>query len=161
MKKFFYLLFLLPLAFLASCNNDDDFPQVELTLEISNIYQDSSNGKLYYVEGDESPVVDGLTAKSLEAGKGAAVTNVVYSLNEVVRLYGTEENPFTPVIPGELLSQGVNYLNITATILQEDKSIAYCHSNIPINVVASSEDLPENIGDLTIGKVTINIQNNK
>lgn len=161
MKKLFYLFFLLPLAFLASCNNDDDFPQVELTLEIGNIYQDSSNGKLYYVEGDESPVIEGLTAKSLEAGKGAAVSNVVYALNEVVRLHGTEENPFTPVIPGEWLNKGVNYLNISATILQEDKSIAYCHSDIPINVVASSEDLPENIGDLTVGKVTLTIQPGK
>lgn len=161
MKKFIYLLFLLPMAFLASCNNDDDFPQVDLTLEINNVYQDQTTGKLYYVEGGDSPVIESLTASSLESGKNAAVTNVFYYLNRVVRLFGTEEDPFTPVIPGQLLEEGVNYINISATVLQEDKSIAYLNSSVPLIVVDEEKNLPVNIGELTTGKVTLKIQNEK
>lgn len=149
MKKLFYLLFLLPLAFLASCNNDDDFPQVELTLTLSNVYQDSSNGQFYYVENEESnPVIDGLKATTLIDGKQAAVTNVFYTLNNYVRLWGTEEEPMKPVIPSEYMKEGVNYINVSATILQVDKSVANCYLDIPLNAVSSEDELPDGIGDM-------------
>ncbi len=143
MKKLFYLLFLLPLAFLASCNNDDDFPQVDRTLTLSNVYQDSSNGQFYYVETEESnPVIEGIKATSLIDGKQAAVSNVFFTLNTFVRLWGTEEDPMQPVIPSEYLQEGVNYINISATILQVDKSMAKCYLDVPLSAVTSEDDLP-------------------
>lgn len=159
MKKIFYLLLLMPLAFLASCNNDDDLPQVDLTVAMSNVYQDSSNGKLYYVNDEEvAPVIEGISATPVGGGKEATVTNVFYSLNNRFRLFGTEENPTTPVVPTELLSDGTNYINISAMVLQVDKSIAHCYLDVPFIVVDSTEDLPANIGDMGTYKVTMKMQ---
>ncbi len=162
MKKLFYLLFLLPLAFLASCNNDDDFPQVDLTLTLSNVYQDSSNGQFYYVETEESnPVIEGIKATSLIDGKQAAVSNVFFTLNTFVRLWGTEEDPMQPVIPSEYLQEGVNYINISATILQVDKSIANCYLDVPLNAVTSEDDLPAGVGELGTYSYTMRMQPKK
>lgn len=163
MKKLLYLLLLMPLAFLASCDNDDDMPQVDLTVTLSNVYQDSSNGDFYYVEDeDQSPlIVDGISAKSLLDGKAATVTNVFYYLNNVVRLFGTEEKPFSPVIPADYFAKGVNYINISATILQVDKNIANCYVEVPVKVVESIDNLPENIGDQGTYNVTLRMQPKK
>lgn len=160
MKKLFYLLLLMPLAFLASCNNDDDFPQVDLKVTLSNVYQDPTNDKFYYVEDEEAApvVIDGLSA----VGKDAAVANVFYSLNNRVPLvWTTEEEPTKPYIAPADLFEGVNYINITATVLQVDKSLAQCYLDVPLYVVSSSDQLPE--GDLTLGtySVTMKMQKDK
>ena len=39
MKKLFYLLFLLPLAFFAACDDDDNLPAVDFTLTLDNVTQ--------------------------------------------------------------------------------------------------------------------------
>ena len=149
MKKLFYLLFLLPLAFLASCNSDDDLPQVELTFTMSNVYQNGDNGQFYYVMNDETePQIDGLSAKTLIDGKNAGVANVFYNLNGYVRLFGTEEKPFQPVVPTEYLRNGENYINVSAMVLQVDKTMADCAFTVPLNVVESTEDLPATVGEL-------------
>ncbi len=157
MKKLFYLLFLLPLAFLASCNSDDDLPQVKLTLTASNVYQAESDGAFYYVEDEETPIViDGLSAQSLLDGKNAAVTNVFYSVNGIP-LFGTQEEPAKPVIPAEYLKEGTNYIHINATVLQVDKSISQCALDVPVNAVASVDQLPESINKEEIGTYTISV----
>lgn len=150
----------MPLAFLASCNNDDDFPQVDLKVTLSNVYQDPTNDKFYYVEDEEAApvVIDGLSA----VGKDAAVANVFYSLNNRVPLvWTTEEEPTKPYIAPADLFEGVNYINITATVLQVDKSLAQCYLDVPLYVVSSSDQLPE--GDLTLGtySVTMKMQKDK
>ncbi len=163
MKKLFYLLFLLPLAFLASCNSDDDFPQVKLTLTASNVYQADADGTFYYVESEETPiVVDGLSAQTLLDGKNATVANVFYSINGLP-LFGTEEEPTKPVIPANYLREGTNYIHINATVLQVDKSIAQCVLDIPVIAVESVDDLPSTIDQTSMGtySVSMNIQPKK
>lgn len=160
MKKIFNLLLLmLPLAFLASCSNDDDFPEVDLTLTLSNVYQDESNGNLYVVEDqEENPVIDSFSAKSLISGKEAAVTNVFFSLNNMVRLFGTVEEPAKVVIPIDMMRSNKNYLNVSATVLQVDKSMASCFLDVPVYLVEKVENLPANIGELGTYSITMKMQ---
>ena len=61
MKKLFYLLFLLPLAFFASCSDDDDLAQVDFSVTLSGVSQVDS--KFYTVVGD-TVSVDGVSVKS-------------------------------------------------------------------------------------------------
>ena len=164
MKKLFYLLLLMPLAFLASCTNDDDLPEVDLKVTLSNVYQDSSNDKFYYVDAegeDEAPIlIDSFST----VGQNSTVTNVRYGLNNIVRLWGTmpeEDEPSKLYVPTEYLQEGVNYINISATVLQVDKSIAQCVLDVPVYVVSSTDKLPA--ADMTLGtySVTLKMQKNK
>lgn len=150
----------MPLAFLASCNNDDDFPQVDLKVTLSNVYQDPTTDKFYCVdEEDATPVIiDGLSA----VGNDAAVANVFYSLNNRVPLvWTTEEEPTKPYIAPANLFEGVNYINISATVLQVDKSMAQCYLDVPLYVVSSTDKLPAEGLILGTYSVTMKMQKDK
>lgn len=148
MKKLIYLLFLLPLAIFSSCNNDDDLPNVDLKLTLSGVAQNPSNSQ-FVIEQGQPATIDGLTAVNSSSNKPASVVNIRYFIDGVM-LFGTEEAPFSGVIPTEYLSAGVHYINIDATILQVDKSIAFGHIQVPITVVDSEEGLPSEIGTYSI-----------
>ena len=166
MKKLFYLLFLLPLAFLASCNSDDDLPQVTLTLTAGNVYQAEPNGSFYYVESEDTPIIiEGLAATSLIDGKNAAVTNVFYTINGLPLPIEkeTEESPAKLVIPADYMIEGKNILHIHATVLQVDKSIAQCSLDFPVTALTSTEDLPKSIDveDFGTHSISVTIQPKK
>ncbi|MDE6770436.1 MAG: hypothetical protein K2J78_12000 [Muribaculaceae bacterium] len=163
MKKLFYLLLLMPLAFLASCNNDDDFPQVDLKVTLSNVYQDPTTDKFYYVEDEEAApvIIDGLSAVGVD-NNNAAVANVFYSLNNRVPLvWATEEEPTKPYIAPADLFEGVNYINISATVLQVDKSMAQCYLDVPLYVVSSTDKLPAEGLILGTYSITMKMQKDK
>ncbi len=160
MKKLFYLLFLLPLAFLASCSNDDDFPQVDLKFTLDGVYQNESTGAFYAVEGDEVSI-GGLTATSL-TNQAATVTNPSFYVNgnpiipfpvedeendETVFTYGTINQFFVP--------EKVNFITTYMTILQVDKSIVNGKIVVPITVVSDDDQLPSEV--LTAGKGTYSV----
>jgi len=155
MKKLFYLLFLLPLAFLASCNDDDDLPQVDFSITISNVAL--NNNAFYSVKGDVV-TIDNVSVKSL-TDQNAYVTGVRYFLNGIP-IFGTIESPFICELETKDLSTGTYTLNVTSTILQVDKSIANGIINYPLIIVDSADDLPTGT---TIGTQTLTtrIQPNK
>ncbi len=168
MKKLFYLLLLMPLAFLASCNNDDDLPEVDLKVTLSNVYQDPSTEKFYYVDeegedGEEAApiLIDGFST----VGQNSTVANARFALNNIVPLvWGTEpeeDQSSQLYVPTEYLREGVNYINISATVLQVDKSIAQCYLDVPVYVVSSTDELPA--ADMTLGtySVTLKMQKDK
>lgn len=148
MKKLFYLLFLLPFALLTSCNNDNDLPDVDLKLTLSGVAQDATNNR-FYVEQGQPATIDGLSAISSSSTKPAAVANIRYFIDGIM-LFGSEDAPFSGVIPTASLTTGVHYINIEATILQVDKSIAVGHIQVPFVVVSSEEELPSEIGTYSI-----------
>ena len=70
MKKFPYLLLLLPLGFLASCNSDDDLPDVDITVTFDNVVE--GEDAIYVVKGDTLKI-ESITCKGND-NKQAAET---------------------------------------------------------------------------------------
>lgn len=172
MKKLFYLLIALPLAFFASCSNDDDLPQVDLTLTVSGVTQ--YDNAFYAVQGEEESGTDGqksdadseenevptniisiegLTAKSL-TNKNATVVNAVYYLDGRI-LPPSFETSYVCQIPTDMLGIGTHTLSVTANVLQEDKSIANTALNFPLKIVANYEDLPAGAPEIGTYSVTM------
>ena len=149
MKKLFYLLFLLPLAFFASCSDDDDLPEVDFSITLSNVALE--NNTFYAIKGDTVKIDNG-AVKSL-TDKSATVTGVRYFLNGIP-IFGTIENPFVCEIETENLSPATYTLNVTSTILQVDKSIASGVCNYPLVVVENADKLP---AGSTIGTQTLTV----
>lgn len=153
MKKLFYLLFLLPLAFFASCDDDDDVAQVDLEVTVSGVTK--VNNAFYTVSGN-TVVIDGLTAKSL-TDKTATVTGVRYYLDKIPIWASYEDGKFSFDFSTENIPAGSHVINITATVLQVDKSITSAVMNVPLNIVAEETELPDGapeIGTYTISTAT-------
>lgn len=144
MKKLFYLLFLLPMAFFASCSDDDDLPQVDLTLTIDNVAMVDNN--IYAVVGDTINI-ENYTVKSLTS-QNASVTNVIYSLDGIPGLgmfvpYPPMVSPFKAyMIPTEQMV-GKHVLGVSSTVLQVEKPIATAYCQYPLVIVKDSTDLPQ------------------
>lgn len=139
---------LLPLGFLASCNDDDDMPSVNVQITIENAVD--ANNHLYIVAGDP------LTVQSIEVeglgGKAAAITGVNYILDHVGLGYNITV-PFGGQISPAYLPVGNHLFTLTFDVLQLDKSIAYAQLSNIVTVVQSADDLPEGT---TLGPVTLN-----
>lgn len=143
----------MPFAFLASCNNDDDLPQVDLTLTLGQVTEVNDN--FYTVLGNEISL-EGLSVKALN-GKNATVQNVMFYFNGFP-LVGSFGNPFTGKIPTEGLKAGTYNLEFTGLLLEEDKSISNIACSFPIIIVEEEEDLPENAPEIGIYSQTLRIQ---
>ena len=152
MKKLFYLLFLLPLAFFASCSDDDDLAQVDFSVTLSGVSQVDS--KFYTVVGD-TVSVDGVSVKSL-TDKAATVTGVRYHLDGYPIWASIEEAKFNFSFTTKDMKPGTHTFTVTSTVLQVDKSITSAVVNIPLVVVEDEEKLPE--GAPEIGTFTTTVR---
>ena len=119
MKKFLYLLLLLPLGFLTSCHDDDDMPSVDITVSIDNAVDAEGLG-----------------------GKAAGISGVNYVLDHVGMGY-TIVQPFGGSIPAAYLPVGNHLFTLAFDVLQVDKSIAYAQLSTIVTVVESADDLPD------------------
>lgn len=156
MKKLLYLMLLLPMAFFASCSNDDDeVPAVNSTITLSNVAE-GENGTIYVVK-DEPMEIKSLDVTTLN-GKPAAIGNVRYAINGLgIGYFTTATYPYSYVIePLTFPKAGTFYLEATATILQVDKPISAAYYQIPLTVVDSADDLPEGA---VLGEYTLNLGN--
>ncbi len=150
MKKLLYLLLLLPLGFLASCSDDDnDFPSVEVTVNVANAVD--KDGQLYIVAG-QPLTVDSIGVNGL-GGKAAAISGVTYSLDHLYMGY-TIVKPFGASINAAYLPAGQHLFSLSFDVLQVDKTIAYARLSTIVNVVASESELP---AGTTLGTVPITV----
>lgn len=151
MKKLLYLLLALPFALLGtSCSND--LPDVNVEMTFSNAAKDGST--IYAVQTAETPLtLDGIKVTATD-GKAATIANIVYGWDGMPAPQLTFSN-----LPMEISmtnqETGSHTLQMSATVLEVDKSVGYSYMEIPIKVVASAEDLPDG---LTLGTVTYTMQ---
>lgn len=142
MKKLFYLLLLLPFAFgVSSCNDDDDLPNVNITMNFSNVV--AEDGVLYVAETD-TIYFDSIETKAIDSNQSATLTNILYFWNYVPApslTWGAFPLAI-PVAKMPLSESGNNVLGMDATLLETDKSISYANFRIPVKVVATQADLP-------------------
>ena len=73
MKKFLYLLLLLPLGFLASCDDGNDVPDVDINVTFDNVVKE--DGILYVVQ-DKGFAVRSVTCEGI--GANALISSVTY-----------------------------------------------------------------------------------
>lgn len=152
MKKLFYLLLALPFALMvSSCTNDNDLPNVDVTIAFDNAAV--KEGTVYAVE-ETGLQITGITTKAVDSNKQSALVNVDYFWNRIPApgltfgSYPLELN----LAEMPLVEKGANSLDLYGKLLEEDKSIANFTVSIPIVVVESEEDLPEG---LTLGQASL------
>ncbi len=145
MKKLIYLLLVLPFALaFSSCSNDDNLPDVNVTLTFDNAV--ASDGAIYVVK-DATLKLTGIETTPVDNSKAATLANVRFYWNYRPAPYMTwSEFPIEiPMAEMPLVDKGANLLGINAALLQVDKSIAYTSFNIPIVTVDSESDLPDGL----------------
>lgn len=151
MKKILYFLLVLPLLAggFISCDDDNDLPDVDLGISISNAK--NIDGKIYLVAGD-TLVVDSILITNNEKDKTALVTSATYYWNGLnlgtnyIYPYGfaiatkkyeaNEDGQFTGTRPGDYL------LAIETPVAAEGKSLAIAVQTYVVTVVESEEDIP-------------------
>ncbi|MEZ3552249.1 MAG: hypothetical protein K1W02_16320 [Muribaculaceae bacterium] len=151
MKKLVYLLLILPFAFVAACDDDDDLPEVEITYTMSNVTQ--VDNSFYAIKGDTA-IIDNLTVKSLN-GNSATVTGVRYYLDYLPIISNPVVTPFSTWFETEDLPAKKYNIGITATILQVDKSISNAAMNVPFILVENKDKLPANAPEIGTYSLTM------
>lgn len=138
MKKFLYLLLLLPLAFFASCDSDDNLPDVDVIISMDGVAD--VDGILYAVQ-DSTVSVTSVSVKSL-TDKAATVSSVRYLIDGAPQ-FESIVSPFSmSILPGAL-QVGNHLLTAYMGILQVDKSVATGAFTYRLKVVESVDDLPD------------------
>lgn len=146
MKKFLYLLLMLPLFVMTSCSDDDDFPQVDITISMQPASFDSN--VLYVVKGQPF-TVNSLSVTSLD-GKAATLGQVGYYWNNVLFAV-SNVSPYSVVLNTSNLPLGKNLLQIRTNIFQVDKTITAAWMSYNVMLVDSADEIPE--GAPALGEV--------
>lgn len=152
MKKLLYLLLVLPFTMIfSSCSNDNDLPNVDITIAFDNAAV--KDGSVYAVK-ENGLQITGITTKAVDSNKESALVNIDYFWNRLPApgltfgSYPLELN-FAEM---PLVEKGANALDLNGKLLEVDKSIANFAVTIPIVVVDSEEDLPDG---LTLGQASL------
>lgn len=138
MKKLLYILMLMPVCFLASCSDDDDYPSVDLTVEMTGAA--GVDNVIYVVQGEEFGI-ESITVKSLN-GNQAALTSVGYYWDGILSQVAPVA-PYTITWNTSTLPVGRHLLQMQSSLLEVDKSIASALFTYTVVVVPSEDDLPD------------------
>lgn len=149
MKKIFYfLLCALPLVSFTSCDDDNDLPDVDFSIAISD--GTFVDGKIYAVAGTDL-VIDGITVINNEKGKEAIIPYANYFWDfrplgqSVIAPYG-----ITIALPEEM-EPGEHILEISAPVYAVDKSPAFTVLDYTVVVVSDESDIPDGGTASTVG----------
>ena len=142
------MLFALPLAFTTtSCSDDDDLPNVEMSITVSGA--ECIDGTIYVVQGNTLNI-ESINVTNNEPDKAATITSADYYWD--YRLIGTAMLPpygfkiETVKTEGDIEGTplGEHLLQIEAPLLAVDKEVATAILVYKVVVVASEDEIPEN-----------------
>ena len=142
MKKsvlyFAVMMLILPLAMI-SCNDDDDYPVVKVSIDIDGGVQ--SNGNLYIRQDDEFKIKDVSIVRDAST-PGAMIAHVNYYWDQflVGQVY---RPPFPMTFNIGVQRLGLHYLTVQSMVLAEGYSVVYCNVTIPVIVVPHDFDYGE------------------
>ena len=152
MKKLLYLLLVIPFAMMvSSCSNDNDLPNVNVTMSFDNAAV--SDGAVYVLQ--DSPFsITGITTKAVDSNQQSAIVNVKYFWNGIPAPGLTWSSLPMEIDMAQMpqVEKGANILVLQATLLETDKSMAYTTINVPIVAVENEEALPDGV---TLGEATL------
>lgn len=144
MKKLLYLLIALPLM-LASCQNDDDYPEVKVGVDYTGAT--TVDEQLYVIKGDTLSI-DSVFVTPVDPSKPALISSVTYVLNGVP-LGIAPTSPFKLQILTAPLETGKYTLRLQMGVYQNDKTPGIAYVSLPIRVVDSASDIPGGNGSST------------
>lgn len=147
-KVFFYTLLLaaLPLIGFTSCSDDDDLPDVDFTVEISDAVK--IDGTIYVVQG-ETLTINSIEVKNNESNKSAIITAATYFWDGY-RLGTVAVPPFGfEFVTDESTPLGRHEIAIDCPVYAVDKSPAVASLFYPVEVVADASDIPSGPGETT------------
>lgn len=157
MKKLFYLFFLLPFSLLMACNDDNDLPQVDLTLTLSGVTLVNDN---FYTVSGEDIIVEGLSVKSLN-GKPSTVANVGYFFDDQLLVGEQPPQPFMGTFSTEGIPAGDHSFGVAGNILQEGSPISNFGIAFKFVIVETEEDLPAGAPEIGEYSVTVTLNPGK
>lgn len=139
MKKLYYFLLLaLPMLFVASCDDDNNLPDVDVSVEISGGVR--VDGAIYVVAGDTLSI-DAIKVTNKEEGKSAIITEAVYSWDYGPVLISVNPPYGASFETGENLV-GSHLLQIQCPLFAVDKSPAMMYMAYKVVVVKDAQDIP-------------------
>ncbi len=140
MKKFIYsLILLLPLTFgLTACDDDNDLPDVDVTVEISGGARIGQN--IYVVAGDTLRI-DSIGVTNLDPGKTAIISRASYSWDYI--FIGTSVlSPYGASFPTSKNILGTHLLQIECPLFAVDKSPALMFMAYKVVIVENKDQIP-------------------
>lgn len=139
MKKLYYLsLLVAPMLFAASCDDDNNLPDVDVSVEISG--GERVDGAIYVVAGDILSI-DAINVVNREEGKSAIITEAAYSWDYGPALFSVVPPYGASFVTNENMV-GRHLLQIQCPLLAEDKSAAMMHMSYNVMVVSDEEGIP-------------------
>lgn len=155
MKKWYYLLILAILPVMAtaftSCHDDDDLPDVNISLTVDK--GTVVDGVIYVAQGDTVQVAS-INVENNQGDKGAGITNVNYYWDGYYYAPSVF-SPFGMTFPTtDQTPVGDHSIDITCTVLAVDKSISTAVLSYPVKVVASVDEIPNQLQSPKITKMT-------
>lgn len=137
MKKMIYLLLVLPLLGLTACSDDDDIPNVDVTVSIEGATR--VGDVLYVVEGETLSV----TSINLvdNTAKGAVIGSASYFW-DYYRFYATINRPYGMSLSTVDMPLGNHLLEAVITIYAVDYAPCQGYINYKVRIVPSADDIP-------------------
>ncbi|MCM1292151.1 MAG: hypothetical protein NC111_00315 [Bacteroides sp.] len=141
MKKLYLLLLALPLMFAAvSCHDDDDdMPQVKISLNYEN---GAVNGSNVYVVKPDTLVIESVNVTAVRPGHVATCVGPVNYWLSGYPIGTSFIAPFGARIATNDLEVGQYSLTLTMGIAEEGYSLATAMASVMVNVVADANDIP-------------------
>lgn len=139
---------LLPIAaifFLSSCSDDNDLPDVDISMTYSGAVK--VDGTLY-ASNEEPMQITSLSATAVRPDKNAAITGVTYSLDGWV-VAVTNQPPFAVEFDTSSLQPGRHLLTMSMTVAEEGCELAVAYQAVTLQIVPTDADIPATPGDGT------------
>lgn len=146
MKKFLYLLMALPLlGFFTSCDDDDNMPNVRISIDYGNATV--VDNAVYVVKPDTLKVL-AVTVKAVNTDHNATLGPVTYSFDGVPSAV-VPVSPYPVNIATKDIPVGSHVLELSATVAEEGCSLATIAAAVKVNVVENASDIPDSGGGTT------------
>lgn len=137
MKKLLYLLLILPVISLVSCDDDKDAPKVTVSVNIEGATR--VGDVLYVVQGDDL-TVESIGIKSSE-GKDAIIGSATYYW-DYYRFFATITKPYGVTITTSDVPEGSHLLEAVVTVYAVDYPPCEALLSYKVQIVKSAEQIP-------------------